>query len=93
MKVVDGRIIIRDNFAALFEKEPLLLTFGEDTGKIGDVNQGMEGMQARFGELRVSDAGIREATILGQGLGMACAACAPWPRSSTWTTCFTVCRA
>ncbi len=68
---VDGRIIIRDNFAALFEKEPLLLTFGEDTGKIGDVNQGMEGMQARFGELRVSDTGIREATILGQGSGMA----------------------
>jgi 2-oxoisovalerate dehydrogenase E1 component len=68
---VDGRIIIRDNFAALFEKEPLLLTFGEDTGKIGDVNQGMEGMQARFGEVRVSDTGIREATILGQGLGMA----------------------
>ena len=68
---VDGRLIIRDNFAALFEKEPLLLTFGEDTGKIGDVNQGMEGMQARFGELRVSDTGIREATILGQGMGMA----------------------
>lgn len=68
---VDGRIIIRDNFAALFEQEPLLLTFGEDTGKIGDVNQGMEGMQARFGEVRVSDTGIREATILGQGIGMA----------------------
>lgn len=68
---VDGRVIIRDNFAALFEKEPLLLTFGEDTGKIGDVNQGMEGMQARFGEIRVSDVGIREATILGQGMGMA----------------------
>ncbi len=68
---VDGRIIIRDNFAALFEKEPLLLTFGEDTGKIGDVNQGMEGMQARFGEIRVSDTGIREATILGQGIGLA----------------------
>lgn len=68
---VDGRIIIRDNFAALFEQEPLLLTFGEDTGKIGDVNQGMEGMQARFGELRVSDTGIREATILGQGIGLA----------------------
>lgn len=68
---VDGRIIIRDNFAALFEKEPLVLMFGEDTGKIGDVNQGMEGMQARFGEVRVSDTGIREATILGQGLGMA----------------------
>jgi pyruvate/2-oxoglutarate/acetoin dehydrogenase E1 component/TPP-dependent pyruvate/acetoin dehydrogenase alpha subunit len=68
---VDGRIIIRDNFKALFEQEPLLLTFGEDTGKIGDVNQGMEGMQAQFGELRVSDTGIREATILGQGIGLA----------------------
>ncbi|MCO5274452.1 MAG: thiamine pyrophosphate-dependent enzyme [Flavobacteriales bacterium] len=68
---VDGRIIIRDNFAALFEKEPLLLTFGEDTGKIGDVNQGLEGLQARFGELRISDAGIREATIIGQGIGLA----------------------
>lgn len=70
-EMVDGRIIIRDNFKALFEREPLLLTFGEDTGKIGDVNQGMEGMQAQFGELRVSDTGIREATILGQGIGMA----------------------
>jgi len=70
-ELVDGRIIIRDNFAALFEKEPLVLMFGEDTGKIGDVNQGMEGMQARFGEVRVSDTGIREATILGQGIGMA----------------------
>jgi pyruvate/2-oxoglutarate/acetoin dehydrogenase E1 component/TPP-dependent pyruvate/acetoin dehydrogenase alpha subunit len=68
---VDGRVIIRDNFAALFEKEPLLLTYGEDTGKIGDVNQGMEGMQAHFGELRVSDAGIRENSIIGQGIGMA----------------------
>ena len=70
-EMVDGRLIIRDNFKALFEREPLLLTFGEDTGKIGDVNQGMEGMQAQFGELRVSDTGIREATILGQGMGMA----------------------
>lgn len=70
-EMVDGRIIIRDNFKALFDREPLLLTFGEDTGKIGDVNQGMEGMQAQFGELRVSDTGIREATILGQGIGMA----------------------
>ncbi len=70
-EMVDGRLIIRDNFAALVEQNPLMLTFGEDTGKIGDVNQGMEGMQARFGELRVSDTGIREATILGQGIGMA----------------------
>ena len=70
-ELVDARIIIRDNFRALFQREPLLLTFGEDTGKIGDVNQGMEGMQAEFGELRVSDTGIREATIIGQGIGMA----------------------
>ncbi len=68
---VDGRIIIRDNFAALFEKEPLLLTFGEDTGGIGDVNQGLEGLQGRFGELRITDVGIRENTIIGQGIGMA----------------------
>jgi len=67
----DGRIILRDNFRVLFEKYPELITFGEDTGKIGGVNQGMEGMQDQFGELRVSDTGIREATILGQGIGLA----------------------
>lgn len=70
-KEVDGRIVLRDNFEALFKKYPLLLTFGEDTGKIGGVNQSMEGMQEKFGELRVSDTGIREATIVGQGIGMA----------------------
>ncbi len=68
---VDGRVVLRDNFAALFEKHPEILTFGEDVGKIGGVNQSMEGMQERFGELRVSDTGIREATIVGQGIGMA----------------------
>ncbi|MCA1762481.1 MAG: transketolase, partial [Flavobacteriales bacterium] len=68
---VDGRIILRDNFSMLFEKYPEVLTFGEDTGKIGGVNQSMEGMQEKFGELRVSDTGIREATIVGQGIGMA----------------------
>ena len=68
---VDGRIILRENFDALFTKEPLLVTFGEDTGKIGGVNQSMEGMQAKHGELRVMDTGIREATIIGQGIGMA----------------------
>lgn len=68
---VDGRIVLRDNFEALFNKYPLLLTFGEDTGKIGGVNQSMEGMQEKFGELRVGDTGIREATIVGQGIGMA----------------------
>jgi pyruvate/2-oxoglutarate/acetoin dehydrogenase E1 component/TPP-dependent pyruvate/acetoin dehydrogenase alpha subunit len=68
---VDGRIIIRDNFDALFAKYPEALIFGEDAGNIGDVNQGLEGMQEKYGELRVADAGIREATILGQGIGMA----------------------
>ncbi len=69
--LVDGRIIIRDNFDALFTKYPEVLIFGEDSGNIGDVNQGLEGMQEKYGELRVADVGIREATILGQGIGMA----------------------
>jgi pyruvate/2-oxoglutarate/acetoin dehydrogenase E1 component/TPP-dependent pyruvate/acetoin dehydrogenase alpha subunit len=68
---VDGRIIIRDNFDALLEKYDTLLIFGEDVGKIGDVNQGLEGLQKKFGEFRISDTGIREATIAGQGIGLA----------------------
>lgn len=68
---VDARLVLRDNFDALFEKHPEVVIFGEDAGKIGDVNQGLEGMQEKYGEFRVSDAGIREATILGQGIGMA----------------------
>tara|TARA_R110002049_G_scaffold270617_1_gene447633 strand:- start:937 stop:3348 length:2412 start_codon:yes stop_codon:yes gene_type:complete len=68
---VDGRIILRDNFEALFSNYPEALVFGEDTGNIGDVNQGLEGLQEKFGKLRVADTGIREATILGQGIGMA----------------------
>jgi len=68
---VDGRVILRDNFEALFSNYPEALVFGEDAGHIGDVNQGLEGLQEKFGELRVSDTGIREATILGQGIGMA----------------------
>ncbi len=70
-ELVDGRIIIRDNFKSLFEKKDNVLLFGEDVGKIGDVNQGAEGLQAQFGETRVFDTGIREATIIGQGIGMA----------------------
>ncbi len=70
-KIVDGRIILRENFRGLFDKYPELLTFGEDAGKIGGVNQSLEGLQEQFGELRISDTGIREATILGQGIGMA----------------------
>ncbi|WP_010135323.1 alpha-ketoacid dehydrogenase subunit alpha/beta [Ochrovirga pacifica] len=70
-EIVDARIIIRDNFEALLKKHPNLFIFGEDAGKIGDVNQGLEGLQSKFGELRVADTGIREATIMGQGIGMA----------------------
>lgn len=70
-EVVDGRVILRDNFDVLFEKYPQTLIFGEDTGNIGDVNQGLEGMQKKYGQLRVSDTGIREASIIGQGIGMA----------------------
>jgi pyruvate/2-oxoglutarate/acetoin dehydrogenase E1 component len=69
--MVDARVIMRDNFDAIFEKYPEALIFGEDSGAIGDVNQGLEGLQEKYGELRVADAGIREATILGQGIGMA----------------------
>lgn len=68
---VDGRLVLRDNFDAIFKKHPEALIFGEDTGAIGDVNQGLEGLQEKYGELRVADVGIREATIMGQGIGMA----------------------
>jgi pyruvate/2-oxoglutarate/acetoin dehydrogenase E1 component/TPP-dependent pyruvate/acetoin dehydrogenase alpha subunit len=67
----DGRMILRDNFDAIFTKHPETLIFGEDAGAIGDVNQGLEGMQEKYGALRVADVGIREATIIGQGIGMA----------------------
>ena len=68
---VDGRLVLRDNFDKIFEIHPETLIFGEDTGEIGDVNQGLEGLQEKYGEHRISDTGIREATILGQGIGMA----------------------
>lgn len=68
---VDGRIVLRDNFDHIFSKHSEALVFGEDTGAIGDVNQGLEGLQEKYGELRISDTGIREATILGQGIGLA----------------------
>lgn len=68
---VNGSEIINQNFDVLFHKYPNLVTFGEDTGKLGDVNQGMKGMQAKYGIERVSDTGIREATIIGQGIGLA----------------------
>jgi pyruvate/2-oxoglutarate/acetoin dehydrogenase E1 component/TPP-dependent pyruvate/acetoin dehydrogenase alpha subunit len=68
---VDGRVVLRENFDAIFGNYPEALIFGEDAGYIGDVNQGLEGLQEKYGELRVSDTGIREATIIGQGIGMA----------------------
>src|SRR5690606_39065887 len=67
----DGRVVLRDNFEKIFENNPNVLVFGEDSGNIGDVNQGLEGLQEKFGIERVTDTGIREATILGQGIGMA----------------------
>lgn len=70
-EIVDGRVVVRNNFDKIFEKYPETLVFGEDSGNIGDVNQGLEGLQEKYGELRVADTGIREATILGQGIGMA----------------------
>lgn len=68
---VAGREILRDNYEYLFRKYPKLVIFGEDVGKIGGVNQTLEGLQEKFGEYRITDTGIRENTILGQGIGLA----------------------
>jgi pyruvate/2-oxoglutarate/acetoin dehydrogenase E1 component/TPP-dependent pyruvate/acetoin dehydrogenase alpha subunit len=69
--LVDARIIMRDNFDAILKKHDDVVIFGEDAGFIGDVNQGLEGLQEKYGEIRVADTGIREATIIGQGIGLA----------------------
>jgi pyruvate/2-oxoglutarate/acetoin dehydrogenase E1 component/TPP-dependent pyruvate/acetoin dehydrogenase alpha subunit len=68
---VDGREVIRSYFNALFEREPRVVAIGEDIGMIGDVNQGFAGLQEKYGELRITDTGIRETTIVGQGIGLA----------------------
>jgi pyruvate/2-oxoglutarate/acetoin dehydrogenase E1 component/TPP-dependent pyruvate/acetoin dehydrogenase alpha subunit len=68
---VPGREILRDNFDYIFQNNPAVLAFGEDVGKIGGVNQTYEGLQEKYGSHRIFDTGIREATIIGQGLGMA----------------------
>ena len=68
---INGREILLKNFDSLFSKYKNLVTFGEDTGKIGDVNKGLEGLQEKYGELRITDTGIRETTIIGQGIGLA----------------------
>jgi 2-oxoisovalerate dehydrogenase E1 component len=69
-KIVDAREILRDNFDVILGERPEVMIFGEDAGRIGDVNQGLEGLQAKYGENRVFDTGIREASIMGQGIGM-----------------------
>ncbi|MFW5761056.1 MAG: alpha-ketoacid dehydrogenase subunit alpha/beta [Cyclobacteriaceae bacterium] len=69
--LVDGREVLQACFDAAFKRDPLLVAFGEDVGKIGDVNQGFAGLQEKYGEMRISDTGIRETTILGQGIGLA----------------------
>ena len=70
-KSVPGREILRDNFDYIFEHNSRVIAFGEDVGKIGGVNQTYEGLQEKYGEIRIFDTGIREATIVGQGLGLA----------------------
>lgn len=78
-KLVDGRELLRENFDYILNKYPETLIFGEDSGKIGGVNQGLEGLQAKYGEHRVFDTGIREATIMGQAIGLAMRGLRPIP--------------
>ena len=70
-EIVDGYQVVRACFEANMERDPRIFAFGEDVGKIGDVNQGFSGLQEKFGELRVTDKGIREWSILGEGIGAA----------------------
>ncbi|HAG15256.1 MAG TPA: transketolase [Bacteroidales bacterium] len=70
-KFVPGREILRDNWNKIYEENPLVVAFGEDVGQIGGVNQTYEGLQEKYSEKRIFDTGIREATIIGQGLGLA----------------------
>ncbi len=70
-KILDGREVLNACFEANFERDKTIVAFGEDVGAIGDVNQGFSGLQAKFGDLRIMDTGIREATIIGQGIGLA----------------------
>ena len=68
---IDGKDIMRACFDAMFTRDPKIFAIGEDVGKIGDVNQAFAGLQEKFGELRITDTGIRECTIIGQGIGAA----------------------
>lgn len=70
-KLINGYQVINKYFDWLFENNPKVVAFGEDLGKIGDVNQGFSGLQSKYGSLRIADTGIRELTIMGQGIGLA----------------------
>lgn len=70
-KSVDGREVLQACFDAALDRDPKVFAFGEDVGKIGDVNQAFAGLQDKYGDLRVTDTGIRECTIIGQGIGAA----------------------
>src|SRR5690606_31582935 len=69
--VLNGFEVLNKYFDETLKNNPAVFAFGEDVGKIGDVNQAFAGLQEKYGDLRVSDTGIREATIIGQGIGMA----------------------
>ncbi len=69
--LVDGRQVLQACFDSMFERDHRVLAFGEDVGKIGDVNQAFAGLQEKYGEWRITDTGIREMTIIGQGIGCA----------------------
>ncbi len=69
--VLDGYLLLQRYFDSLFARDPRVVALGEDVGLIGDVNQGFAGLQEKFGEIRITDTGIRETTIIGQGIGMA----------------------
>ena len=70
-RLIDGREVLNACFDLNFERDKSIVAFGEDVGAIGDVNQGFAGLQQKYGDLRISDTGIREATIIGQGVGLA----------------------
>ena len=69
--IVDGREVINKYFDGIFKNNPLVFAVGEDVGLIGGVNQGFAGIQKKYGKLRITDTGIREASIIGQGIGAA----------------------
>lgn len=71
MQLVDGYILMQRYFDSLFARDARVVALGEDVGQIGDVNQGFAGLQEKYGEIRITDTGIRETTIIGQGIGLA----------------------